>query len=171
MRLISGLLTVAMAGALAGCFTAEEPLLTDANSVAPYATITFQEKTNNEETTLTRDASGKSYSVTNRTGGPTTFRFMATDRPSWYVVEVSGGADPGEIQRLYGVVYLDLIHHHADAFKTVGDPVKDAGPGLTPCTDLKDAVCITDLKAYVTAAEKYVIAGGQPDASYDITVE
>ena len=164
MRLGVILAGVALSVGLAGCFTADKPLLTEANSVAPYAKITFREQHANETTTMIR--AGTAYTSPS-SDGPITTRFMATDRPNWYVAEVSGPTDPGGPKVLYGIVRVDIANKRADAFKTVGD-AKDVKPGLRSCNDI---ICIDDLKAYIASAEAYADGGAAPDATYDISVE
>jgi hypothetical protein len=164
MRLGAVLASVALAVALAGCFTADKPLLNDANSVAPYAKITFREQHATGTTTMTRN--GKTYTSTS-SDGTLTVRFMPVDRPNWYLTEISGPPDANGVQLLYGILRVDLPNKRADAFKTVGD-AKDVRPGLRMC---KDYICIDDVKAYVASAEAYADSGAPPDATYEVSVE
>ncbi|MEX0853919.1 MAG: hypothetical protein WD036_11655, partial [Bauldia sp.] len=85
----------------------EAPLLTDANSVAPYQKISFREADTGDGSTLVR--SGKAY-VTEGAGADMTMRFMPLDgRPDWYVVEVTGD-EGGEITRLYAMLNVDVAN-------------------------------------------------------------
>ena len=153
----------ALAVALSGCFTADKPLLNDANSVAPYATITFREQHATDATKLTRN--GKAY-TSPTSNGTLTVRFMPIERANWYLTEISI-PDSSGVALLYGVIHVDPASKHADAFKTVGDP-KDVRPGLRMC---KDYICIDDVKAYIAYAEAYADGGAPPDANYEISVE
>jgi hypothetical protein len=152
---------------LAGCFTSETPLLTEANSVAPYGKISFREQSTQEVSTLTR--AGTAYTIPSDDGsGPLTLRFAGTERPNWYVVQVSAPPSGTGLDLLYAVVRLDLQKREAAAFKAVTADSADNGPGLRPCNDL---VCIEDIKAYAAMAMAYADKGGDPDATYEITVE
>ena len=164
MRLTAALASAILVAALAGCFTADKALLNDTNSVAPYAKISFREQHSSEVTTMTR--SGKAY-TSMTSDGTMTIRFMAADRPNWYLTEISGPPNGKENQLLYGMLRVDLANKRADAFKTVGD-AKDVRPGLRMC---KDYICIDDVKAYIANAEAYADSGAPPDATYEITLE
>jgi len=149
---------------LVGCFTSDQPLLTDDNSVAPYAKITFRDEGSSDASLLTRQ--GNAYVAQGSDNG-ITMRFMPLDRPDLYVAEVSGD-DNGEQRRLYAVVKVDFAKGTAETYKAIaGD--NDAGPGLRACED--HMICIDDLKAYIASAEAAIDAGAEPDGSYDITVE
>ena len=164
MKLTKLFAITAFAVLLAGCFTAEQPLLTDANSVAPYEKISFREKDSSDGDTLTRQ--GNAY-LTVGEDVTLTMRFMPLDRPDWYVVEVTGEQD-GEVSRLYALVKVDLAANTAETYKAVaGD--NDAGPGLRRCED--NMVCIDDLAAYIAHALAAIDAGAKPDAAYEITLE
>jgi hypothetical protein len=148
---------------LAGCFTSDQSFLTDDNSVAPYATITFRDKGSNDASRLTRH--GKAYVAEGSDNG-VTMRFMPLDRPDLYVAEVSGNAS-GVQRRLYAVVKVDFATGTAQTYKAIaGDD--DAGPGLRACED--HMICIDDLKAYIASAEAAIDAGAEPDATYVFTV-
>lgn len=152
------------AAALAGCFTADEALLSDANSVAPYERITFHEKGSADASALVRQ--GKTY-VAESEDGKLVMRFMQLDRPGWYVAQVTGD-ESGTPRHLYMLVKVDLTKRTADTYKAVAED-GDAGPGLRECKDYM--VCIDDLDAYITHAEEAVDAGAEPDGTYEITVE
>jgi len=148
---------------LASCFTSDQSLLNDDNSVAPYATIAFRDKGSSDASRLTRQ--GKTYVAEGSDNG-ITMRFMPLDRPDLYVAEVTGN-DNGEQRRLYAVVKVDVAKGTAETYKAIaGD--NDAGPGLRACDD--HMICIDDLKAYIASAEAAIDAGAEPDGSYDITV-
>jgi hypothetical protein len=151
---------------LAGCYTAEMPLLTEANSVAPYAKITFREEASKDVSTLTR--TGNAYTIPAEDGtGVLTLRFMATDRPDWYVVQVHSPPGPSGLDLLYAVLRVDLAKRQAQSFRALAD-LKNAGAGTHLCNDI---VCIDDIKAYANAAIAYAEMGGPPDTTYAITVE
>ena len=141
---------LALATALSGCFRSDQPFLTEANSVAPYAKITFREEHSPQTTTLSRV--GSAY--TGDTGqGVVTFRFMALDRPNLYVVQASG---PGVESRtgddlVYVVVRIDLTEHRAFTFKSIGYHL-DAGPGLRTCGN---DICIVDLNACIARCRRF----------------
>ncbi len=164
MKLLSLLVVLLAALGLASCFTSDQPLLTDDNSVAPYAKITFRDKGSSDASLLTRQ--GKAYVAEDSDNG-ITMRFLPLDRPNLYVTQVSG-TDNGEQRRLYAVVKIDLTTGTAETYKAIGDD-SDAGPGLRQCED--QMICIDDLKAYVASAEAAIDGGADPDATYDITVD
>ena len=154
----------AVAIGLAGCFTAEEPLLTDANSVAPYEQITFRERNSDDTSTLIRD--GKVYlAVGDETN--LSMRFMPLAEADWYVAEVSGETDGG-VTRLYALLNVDLAANEARTYKAIGASA-DAGPGLRECDE--GMICIDSLDAYVANARAAIDAGAEPDATYDIAVK
>jgi len=160
------LLAVACAPlALSGCFTAEQAWLTDANSVAPYQTITFQESDSTDVNVLNRAGSAYLYSDDDVT---LAMRFMPLPgRTDWYVVEVSG-EDEGDIARLYAVLKVDLTAMTGSTYLAVAGE-DDTGPGLRECEDMM--VCIDDLEAYVAHATAAIDAGAEPVAVYAITVQ
>jgi hypothetical protein len=166
MRLRGWIAVAVVPLALSACYTAEVPLVTEANSVAPYAKIGFREEAAKEVTTLTR--SGTAYTLPSADGqGAITLRFMAAGRPDWYVVQVtspSGGTGPG---LLFAVIRIDLAKRQALSFRALGD-LQNPGPGARNCNDL---VCIDDIRAYANAAIAYAEMGGPPDATYEVTVE
>ncbi len=164
MRRLGVLLSVAVLLGLAGCFTADKPLLTDDNSVAPYAKITFAERgTSDAPDVMLRE--GKLY-VAHHKDGDRFLRFMLV-RPDWYVAEMTGKDEDAAEQRLYALVHLDVANKTAETFASVGDE-KDAGPGLRIC---EAGICIDDLAAYVAHAVAKADAGGKPDTVFDISVQ
>ena len=164
MRGVGIVFVVALLASLSGCYTADAPLLTDDNSVAPYAKITFTER-GSGDTPDVMLREGKVY-VDHEKDGDRFLRFMAV-RPDWYVAEMAGKDDDGVEQRLYALVHLDADHKAAETYASVGDE-KDAGPGLRVC---EAGVCIEDLAAYVAHAVAKADAGGKPDTVFDVTVE
>jgi hypothetical protein len=164
MRRITAVLAATALLALAGCYTADAPLLTDDNSVAPYAKITFTERgTGDAPDVMERE--GKVY-VDHQVDGNRFLRFMAV-RPDWYIAEMSGKDEDGAVQRLYALVHLDVAKNTAETYASVGDET-DAGPGLRVC---EAGVCIEDLAAYIAHATAKADAGGKPDTVFDVTVE
>lgn len=164
MRHIWKLLAATVLLALAGCYTADAPLLTDDNSVAPFAKITFVEHGSADAPdVMLRE--GKVY-VDHQKGGDRFLRFMLV-RPDWYVAEMTGKDEDAAEQRLYALVHLDVANKTAATYASVGDE-KDAGPGLRVC---EAGVCIEDLAAYVAHAVAKADAGGKPDTVFDVTVE
>ena len=149
---------------LSACFTAEKPLLTDDNSIAPFARISFVEH-GSSDTPDVMIRAGKAY-VDHQKDGDRTLRFMAV-KESWYVAEMSGADEDATVQRLYALVHLDLATKTAETYASMGD-AKDVGPGLRAC---EAGICIDDLAAYVAHAEAKADAGGKPDTVFDITVE
>jgi hypothetical protein len=154
----------ALALCLAGCFTADKPLLTDDNSMAPFARITFVERGSADAPDIML-RQGKVY-VDHQKDGDRFLRFMPV-KPDWYVAEMSGKDEDAAEQRLYALVHLDLATKTAETYASVGDE-KDAGPGLRVC---EAGVCIEDLAAYAAHAVAKADAGGKPDAVFDVTLE
>ncbi len=164
MRHIRMFLVATALLALAGCYTADAPLLTDAISVAPYAKITFTERgTGDAPDVMLRE--GNVY-VDHQKDGDRFLRFMLV-RPDWYVAEMTGKDEDAAEQRLYALVHLDVANKTAETYASVGDE-KDAGPGLRVC---EAGVCIEDLAAYAAHATSKADAGGKPDTVFDVTVE
>ena len=151
---------------LAGCYTSDKPLLTDANSVAPYATITFTaEGSGKPPTVLVRK--GAAY-VVHTSDGDMEVRLMPVkDKDNWYVAEMSGFGKDASVQRLFGYLHVDLGKKTAEAYESDGETA-DVGPGLRACDD---SICIDDLTAYIAHAQKKVDGGEKPDTVFDITVE
>ncbi len=150
--------------ALAGCFSADAPLLTDDNTVAPYAKITFRDKTSDMPTTLTR--TGNAYLATSA-DGTLELRFKPTDRSDLYVAQATVEED-GKRTLLFAMIKVDVAKQTAATYKAIAGN-EDAGPGLRDCGD--GMICIDDLDAYVKHAEAAIDAGAMPDGMYQITVE
>lgn len=164
MKLIKLSAIALVAAGLAGCFTADQPLLTDDNSVAPYEKITFHDKGSNDASALVRE--GNAY-VAMSENEKLVMRFMPLDRPDWYVAQVTGDED-GNPRHLFAILKVDRAGGIAETYKAVaGDD--DAGPGLRACEDYM--ICIDDLDAYIARAEAAIDAGAEPDATYEFTVE
>jgi hypothetical protein len=165
MRMAALAVVSVLSAALVGCFTADRPLLTDANSVAPYRIISVREEHSAEVRTLTRN--GNAYAMVT-TGGPVAVRFMALDRSDWYVVQASGTPlAEGAPGLFYAVVRIDLAAHRAYAFKSIGNAL-DVTLGLHACGA---AICIDDLAAYAAGAEVFADANRAADVTYEIDVE
>jgi hypothetical protein len=164
VKLVNLSAIVLVAAGLAGCFTAEEPLLTDDNSVAPYEKITFRDKGSADASMLTRE--GKAYVAVSE-DGKLVMRFMPLDRPDLYVAQVTGDED-GKPTHLYAIIKVDLTSGIANTYKAVASD-EDVGPGLRKCEDYM--VCIDDLDAYIARAEDAIDAGAEADGTYEITVE
>jgi hypothetical protein len=152
---------------LAGCYTADAPLLTEANSVAPFAKISFREQGAKDLSVLTRE--GSAYTIPSEDGtGKLTLRFMATNRPNWYVAQASAPPSGTPLDLLYAVVRVDLAKREAYSYRALATDPKETGPGLRLCNDL---ICIDDVNAYVASALAFADRGGAPDATYEIMVE
>jgi len=164
MRHVRTFAIVASLLGLAGCYTADEPLLTHDNSVAPYAKIVFAEHGSSDAPDVML-RQGKVY-VDHQKDSDRTLRFMPV-RPDWYVAEMSGKDEDAAETLLYALVHLDLANKTAETYASVGDE-KDAGPGLRVC---EAGVCIEDLGAYIAHALAKADAGGKPDTVFDVTVE
>ena len=164
MRIPAFASVAGLSAGLAGCFIADRPLLTDADSIAPYRLITVREEHSADVWTLLR--SGNAYTAVTPDGA-VTLRFRAMDRTNWYLVQASGtplaAGAPG---LFYLVVRVDLAAHRAYAFKSIGSD-RDVVPGLHPCGD---AVCIDDLAAYAASAEAYADSGHAPEVTYEVNV-
>ena len=164
MRLVRTLFALLPVLALSACFTADKALLTDDNSVAPFASITFVERGSGDAPeTLTRQ--GNAY-VDHQKDGDRTLRFMPV-RDKWYVAEMSGAGEDASMQRLYALVHVDPDNKTAETYASMGDG-KDVGPGLRAC---EAGICIDDLAAYIAHAEAQADAGGKPDTVFDVTVQ
>jgi hypothetical protein len=149
---------------LSACFTAEKPLLTDDNSVAPFASIGFVEH-GSADTPALMIRDGKAY-IDQAKDQHRILRFMPV-KENWYVAEMSGADEDATVQRLYALVHVDLEQKTAETYASMGDD-KDVGPGLRAC---EAGICIDDLAAYVARAQAIVDAGAKPDTIFDITVE
>jgi hypothetical protein len=167
MRVRYVLAAVGLSLGLSGCYTAESPLLNEANSVAPYGKITFREESNKDSATLTR--TGTAYTIPSEDGsGTLTLRFQATDRPNWYIAQMSAAPSDNGFDLLYAVLRIDLAKREAVSFKAIAADPKESSNGFHICNDI---VCIDDLKAYAKAAFDYADKGGSPDVTYEISVE
>ncbi len=153
---------------LAGCYSAETALITDANSVAPYAKITYRDKglSTSDTAIMTRD--GKLYRLSDKDGAQGNVRFMATERPDWFVAQMEGPSGSDGIERLFAVVKLDTAKREAWTYRSYAADPKVATPGHHVC---KDAICIDDIKAYVAQAFDFAGKGGKPDVIYDVKLE
>ena len=152
---------------LAGCFTSDEPLITDETATAPYAKITFAEEGSpKDKTTFVRE--GKAY-VAKTDSGTVTMHFKALG-DDLYLAQSAGEQD-SKILRLYALIKLDPKKHLAMTYKSMAGE-GDAGPGLPNCRrDDMDAICIEDVDAYVALAKAAIAAGAKPDTTYNVTFE
>jgi hypothetical protein len=153
--------------ALAGCYTSDKPLITDADSVADYAKITFTDADSDDKpAAFTRE--GKHYTTASE-GNTVELRLKRIDG-DYYVAQMSnpkveeGDSSP---QILYGYLHLDVAGQKAETWRTYGTK-DDVRPGLRLC---RDAICIDDLDAYVAYAQKAVADGGKPDTVFKLDVE
>jgi hypothetical protein len=158
------LLTIGLALGLAGCFTSEKPLFSDAEAVAPYAKITFSEVSAKEATVLTR--TGKSY-VSKQKDDTITSRLKPVETGIFFV-EMSGMDKNGKVERLYALLKLDPATGTATSWKAMAQK-EDIGPGLRDCKD--GTICIDDINAYVALAKAAIDAGGKPDTTYKVKLE
>jgi hypothetical protein len=161
-------LVFAAAFGLAGCYSADKPLLTDANSVAPYAKISFHDVTTGPSDGGTMTRTGTAYTLTDKDGSQLTLRFMATDRPNWYVAQMTAPPSGFGLDLLYAVVRVDPAKRQAQSFRAFATDPKVITPGHHLCNDL---ICIDDVKAYASQAIAYADMGGTPDVVYEITLE
>jgi hypothetical protein len=135
--------------------------------VAPYAKISFRERSATEVAVLTRE--GTAYTMPADDGsGALTLRFMATERPNWYVAQMSGPPAGGGLDLLYAVVQIDAAKREARSFKAIATDPKEITAGLRLCNDF---ICVEDAKAYAAGAMAYADKGGEPDVIYEITLE
>ena len=154
---------VVAAAFLAGCFSADKPVLHDYQVVAPYQQITFRKQGGEEtRTVLTRE--GDAY-VTGTGADRMTLRFMAV-ADDWFVVEL-GFVKDGVPGYLYVYARADPHSGIAATYRSVAGP-EDVGPGLRDC-DM--GVCVDDIDAYVAHMKAVIDAGEKPDTIYDITTE
>jgi hypothetical protein len=163
MRATTLLATVTTAFALSGCFTAERPLLTDDNSVAPYQTVSFRSPGSEDAVVLSRK--GKAY-VAEKEGERATIRVAPIDRPNWFVLEFSDEKPDSKSGPYLALLKVDFAHGRAEAYKIFADK-QDIGPGLRDCGNQN--VCVDDLDAYVALAKRVVDAGAKPEGVYAIT--
>ncbi len=160
-------MTALVALGLAGCFTADEPMVSDDQAVAPYGKITFwQADSPEDKTEFARE--GKAYvAQTDDSTIALRFRDLGGDL---YLAEVTGDRD-GKIIRLYSLVKLDTAANTAATYKSVAED-SDARPGMTPChrEDI-DAICIENMDAYIAFARKAIDDGAKPDTTYQVKFE
>jgi hypothetical protein len=167
MRAWQVLTAVALGSAVAGCYTSDAPLLTDANSVAPYAKISFREESAKDLAVLTRE--GLAYTLPAEDGsGKLTLRFMATDRPDWYVAQVAAPPSGTGLDLMYAAIRIDPAKRQAQSFKAIAADPKESAGGFHLCGDL---VCVDDVRAYIASAFAFADRGGAPDAVYEIAFE
>jgi hypothetical protein len=148
--------------ALASCYVTDKPLISDAQSVAPYAKMTFQGRDAGDSAAeFTR--TGRHYTTTDNDGTVLTLNL----RPDgdYYVAQL-GGRDGDKDQYLYGYLRLDPDKGIATAYRTFGTK-DDARDGLRACNDV---ICIDSLAAYITYAKEEV-ASGKPDTTFTLKVE
>ena len=152
---------------LAGCFTSNDPLITDDKAVAPYEKITFNEQGSpDDRTVLVRE--GKAY-VAKAGEADLAMRFMPAG-DDLFLAEVTGAKD-GAITRLYAVLKLDRAANVVTSYKSVADK-SDAGPGMPLCErEDMDMVCIEDVNAYIALARQAIDAGAEPETTYDVKLE
>lgn len=158
------LAVVALAAGLAGCFTSDKPLISDADSATPFKKITFGTPDSKEPTTVTLE--GKAY-VAKQKEGTIALRFRLIEA-DLYLAEMSGADKEGKIQRLYGLVKLDRTANTAGAYKIMAGK-DDFGPGLRDCKD--STICIDDVNAYIALAKKAMAAAAKPDVVYKLKLE
>lgn len=153
--------------ALAGCYTSDKPLITDADSVADYSRITFKDASSDDKpASFTRE--GAHY--TTESEGNTVELRLKRIEGDYYIAQMSNPkpAD-GEngAQILYGYLHLDVAGKKAETWRTYGTK-DDVQPGLRICNDV---ICIDDLNAYIAYAKKAVADGGKPDTVFTLEVE
>ena len=164
MRTKAILATILLAFGLAGCFTSDKSLISDADSATPYAKITFGEKSAKEPTVLTRE--GKGY-VSKQKDGTLTVRLKPVET-DLYLVEMSGPGKDGKVMRLYALLKLDRAANTAATYKAMASKA-DIGPGLRDCKD--NTICIDDVNAYITLAKAAMTSGKKPDTTYNVKLE
>jgi hypothetical protein len=164
MKPIGLLATLAVCATLAGCYTSDKPLVTDADSVADYAKLVFTSpEPDNQRNEFTREA--KHY-VTHSEDNTVKLHLKRVDG-DYYVAQLSGSG-PGEAeQMLFGYLHMDVAKGEAQAWRTYATDT-DVQPGMHKC---KDTVCIDDLNAYIAYAQKAVAAGDKPDSVFKLEVE
>ncbi len=148
--------------ALAACYVTDKPLIGDADSVAPYAKMTFQGNDAGDSVSeFVRD--GQHYTTTDNDGTLLTLNLKPDG--DYYVAQL-GGRDGDKDQYLYGYLKLDPAKKTALAYRTFGtkDDVRD---GLSACNDV---ICIDSLDAYVAYAREEA-ATGKPDTTFIFTAE
>ncbi|MEJ0013109.1 MAG: hypothetical protein WDM94_10895 [Bauldia sp.] len=152
---------------LAGCYTSDKLLVTDADSVADYSKITFTGSEDDAKPAAFTRAD-KHY-VTESDGNTVELRLKRIDG-DYYVAQLSNPKVPeGEsgAQILYGYLHLDAGKGEAQTWRTYGTK-DDVQAGMRMC---KDVICIDDLAAYVAYAQKAVADGDKPDSTFKVAVE
>ena len=160
------LAALAMIG-LAGCYTSDKPLVTDADSATPFQKITFYNE-DNKPLAFTLD--GKAYRAKGESGTPDSLLRLKPIAGDYYVAQLSSDTTPDSpegVQILYAYMRVDPANKVADTWKIVGTKA-DVRPGMREC---KDSICIDDLSAYVAYAQEAVTAGAKPDASFKMEAE
>ncbi|HVY51392.1 MAG TPA: hypothetical protein VHA07_07495, partial [Devosia sp.] len=122
--------------ALAACYTSEKPLISDAQSVAPFAKMTFQDNdsSSGEPTVFTRQ--GKHYVTTAHDDGTVLTLNLKPDG-DYYVMQF-GGRHDGRLEYLFGYVKLDPGAKTAEAYRVFGTKT-DVRDGLRLC---EGVICI-----------------------------
>jgi hypothetical protein len=159
------LVAVLAFAALAGCYTSDKPLVSEDESVADYAKITFTGKEDDAKPAAF-DRVGKHYITTGDDNEKVTLNLKRIDG-DYYLAQLSGPGPDGSTQLLYGYLHLDVAKQLGETWLTYGTK-DDVQPGLRLC---KDAVCIDDLAAYIAYAKKAVDAKAPPDTIFTVTVE
>jgi len=163
MKIRAILATITLALGLAGCFTSDKPLFTDAEATAPFMKIAFAEQGSKDTTSMTR--TGKAY-VSKKKDGTLTLRLKQIEG-DLYVAELAGDKD-GAVQRLYAILQLDRAAKTATTYKAVAAKT-DIGPGLRDCKD--STVCIDSLDAYIALGKAAIAAKAKPDTVYRVTLD
>jgi hypothetical protein len=154
MKPIRLLVAVCALVALAACYTSEKPLISEAESVAPYATMTFQASDGSDPPSrFTRI--GKHY-VTKQDGDVLTLNLK---RDGDYYVAQFGGKHDDQVQYLYGYMKLDPAAGTAQAFRIIGTKT-DVRDGLRLC---EGVICVDSLDAYVAYAREQASTGKPED--------
>lgn len=163
---IFGLAAACALLALAGCYTADQPLITDAEVATPYEKITLVARGGDDEdepAVFVRQ--GLDYEGEGGDAG-LTLRFKALAEPGWFIAEMHD--DSGiDLELMYALVNFDPDNKVAVTYATMAFGEISA-PGLRECGE---SVCIDDLDAYVAHARERIAAGESPDITYDVTVE
>jgi hypothetical protein len=160
MRPVRFILAALAFAGLAGCYSSDKPLITDADSVAEYSKLIFTSpEPDNQRNEFTRE--GKHY-LTKGEGNTIRLHLKRIDG-DYYVAQLTGDND-GET--LFGYLHLDVAKGQAETWRTYGTD-EDVQPGMHKC---KDSVCIDDLAVYVAYAQKAVAEGGKPDSIMKLEV-
>jgi hypothetical protein len=152
MKLIRFLLAALACAALAGCFTSDKPLVTDADSVADYSKVVFTSpEPDNQRSEFTRL---KNHYVT-RSHEDVVYLHLKRVEGDYYVAQLSGDQD-GQV--LYGYLHMDVAKGEAQTWRIYGSDA-DIQPGMHKC---KDSICVDDLAVYIASGQKAVAAGEKP---------